>query len=359
MTLTNQNINDTPSVKKEKENILVIRLSAMGDVAMTVPVLRVLTATYSHLRVTVLTRGFFAPMFNGISRVSVYEADVDGVHSGVIGLCRLARDLRDIEIDKVADLHDVLRSNVLNSVFYLFGIPVQQIDKGRSEKKALSRENNKVFKQLKSTVQRYADVFDALGYPLDLKTHQFPRKEKLSEKIRDLVGSEPKKWLGIAPFAQHSSKAYSEDLMEKVLQKLSENSKIKVLFFGGGKEERQQLEIWAAKFPNAISIAGTLSLAEELALISNLDAMLSMDSGNGHMAAMLGIPVITIWGVTHPYAGFAPFSQPEENSLFPDLNQYPKIPTSIYGNKFPEGYENAIRSISPQTVLKKIEEVLF
>ena len=87
--------------------------------------------------------------------------------------------------------------------------------------------------------------------------------------------------------------------------------------------------------------------------------MLSMDSGNGHMAAMFGTPVITIWGVTHPYAGFAPFNQPESNSLLPDLTQYPKIPTSVYGNKYPEAYQNAIRSISPESVLKKIDEVLF
>jgi len=340
-------------------HILVIRLSAMGDVAMTVPVLQVLTATYPDLKVTVLTRGFFEPMFKGIPRVSVYEADVNGVHSGVLGLSRLAKEMRDIGIDKVADLHDVLRSNVLKSVFYMFGIPVKQIDKGRSEKKALTRENNKVFKQVKPTVQRYADVFDALGYRLDLNTYQFPSKEKISEKIRTLVGTEPKKWLGIAPFAQHNSKAYPADLMEEVLENLSENPKIKVLLFGGGKKEKQQLETWAAKFRNTINIAGKLTLAEELALISNLDTMLSMDSGNGHMAAMYGIPVISIWGVTHPYAGFRPFKQPENNSLLPDLNKYPKIPTSVYGNKFPEGYENAIRSISPKTVLKKIEAVLF
>jgi ADP-heptose:LPS heptosyltransferase len=360
MSQTSQNMNTiSSSAKNEKSHILVIRLSAMGDVAMTVPVLRVLTATYPHLKVTMLTRSFFEPMFKGIPRVSVYEADVNGMHSGVLGLGRLAKDLRDIGIDKVADLHDVLRSNILKSVFYMFGIPVKQIDKGRSEKKALTRENNKVFKQLKPTVQRYADVFEALGYPLDLNTHQFPEKEKLSEEIRNLVGTEPKKWLGIAPFAQHNSKAYPTDLMVEVLEQLSENPKIKVLLFGGGKKEKQQLATWAAKYNNTLSIAGKLTLAEELALISNLDAMLSMDSGNGHMAAMYGIPVITLWGVTHPYAGFRPFNQPTENNLLPDLNQYPKIPTSIYGNKFPEGYENAIRSISPQTVLKKIEEALF
>ncbi|SLK02614.1 glycosyltransferase family 9 protein [Salegentibacter salarius] len=355
---TSSRMGERPQAKGAS-HILVIRLSAMGDVAMTVPVLRVLTATYPYLKVTVLTRGFFEPMFKGIPGVSVYKADIKGVHSGVVGLCRLAKDLRDIGIDKVADLHDVLRSNVLKSVFYMFGIPVKQIDKGRNEKKALTRENNKIFKQLKPTIQRYADVFEALGYPIDLSSHQFPNKEKLSGKIRELVGTEPKKWLGIAPFAQHNSKAYPAGLMEEVLEELSENPKIKVLLFGGGEEETNQLENWSKKFKNTISIAGKLTLAEELALIDNLDAMLAMDSGNGHMAAMFGTPVITLWGVTHPYAGFAPFNQPESHSLLPDLTQYPKIPTSVYGNSYPEAYENAIGSISPESVLKKIDEVLF
>lgn len=357
MKKTSSPFGEMPQVEGAS-HILVIRLSAMGDVAMTVPVLRVLTATYPHLKVTVLTRGFFEPMFREIPGVSVYEADIKGMHSGVIGLCRLAKDLRDIGIDKVADLHDVLRSNVLKSVFYMFGIPVKQIDKGRNDKKALTRENNKIFKQLKPTVQRYADVFEALGYPIDLATHQFPEKEELSEKTVSLLSGEPKKLLGIAPFAQHNSKAYPADLMEEVLEKLSKSPKIKVLLFGGGVEEKKQLETWAKKF-KMLSVAGKFTFTEELTLISNLDAMLSMDSGNGHMAAMYGIPVINIWGVTHPYAGFAPFNQPSENSLLPDLHKFPKIPTSIYGNKFPEAYENAIRSISPQTVLKKIDEVLF
>ncbi|MGY5851251.1 glycosyltransferase family 9 protein [Salegentibacter sp. F14] len=346
-----------PQVKKT--HILVIRLSAMGDVAMVVPILRILTATYPDLKVTMLTRSFFKPMFQDIPNVSVYEADVSGVHQGVLGLSRLAKDLRDEGIDVVADLHNVLRSNVLKSVFFLFGIPVEQIDKGRKEKKALTREKNKIFKPLKSTHQRYADVFSNLGYPIDLDSHQFPIKKPLSENIKKIVGAEPIKWLGIAPFAQHSSKAYPFDLMEEVLKQLSQNPKIKILLFGGGEIEKTQLETWEKRFKNTMSVAGRLSFEEELALISNLDGMISMDSGNGHLAAMFGISVISIWGVTHPFAGFRPFKQPESNSLLPSREKYPYIPTSIYGQKYPDGYEDAIREISPEQILEKINELLF
>ena len=339
-------------------HILVIRLSALGDVAMLAPVLRVVSKTYPKLKMTLLTRAFFAPIFKDNPNVRIYEADVDGEHSGVFGLSRLAKDLRDQGIDAVADMHNVLRSNVLKSVFCLFGIPVKQINKGRSEKKALTAANNKVFKQLKATHERYADVFAELGYPIDLSLHEFPEKQKISANTREITGKNPLKWIGIAPFAQHNSKVYPLELMDEVLSLLNRSGKIQIFLFGGGKSEAEKLEGLSEKYERVSSLAGKLKFEEELALISNLDAMLSMDSGNAHLAAMYGIPVVTLWGVTHPYAGFKPYGQPMKNCLLPDLDKYPQIPTSIYGNKVPTGYEDVMRSITPELVVSKMNSVL-
>ena len=132
-----------------------------------------------------------------------------------------------------------------------------------------------------------------------------------------------------------------------------------ILLFGGGKHEENILNGISNKMgPSVVSVVGKLNFEEELVLLSNLDAMLSMDSGNGHLAANYGVPVITIWGVTHPHAGFAPFGQAPSRSLIPDREVYPLIPTSIYGNKFPEGYENAIATIPPLQIVDKIQELL-
>lgn len=335
-------------------HILVIRLSALGDVAMMVPVLRVVTATYPNLKITVLTRAFFAPVLKEIPNVGVFEADIKGLHAGIFGLYRLAKDLQNLGINAVADLHNVLRSKFLKFLFYFYGISVKQIDKGRAEKRLLISEKNKVFKELKSTHQRYADVFAELGYPIDLKNHQYPSKQKLSQKIREIIGTNFLKWVGVAPFAQHNTKVYPLDLMEEVLNKLNQSRKLKIFLFGGGKSETEKLDELASKYDNVISVAGKLRFEEELSLISNLDTMLSMDSGNAHLAAMYGVPVITLWGVTHPYAGFKAFGQPMENCILPDLQKYPKIPTSVYGNIVPEGYEDVMRSISPEKVVDKI-----
>lgn len=106
-------------------------------------------------------------------------------------------------------------------------------------------------------------------------------------------------------------------------------------------------------------MAGKIKFQQELQLISNLDVMLSMDSGNTHIAAMLGVKVITLWGATHPYAGFSPFNQPLENALVSDSNQFPKLPTSVYGNKKVKGYEDAMRTILPQTIVLKVKNVLL
>jgi ADP-heptose:LPS heptosyltransferase len=97
-------------------------------------------------------------------------------------------------------------------------------------------------------------------------------------------------------------------------------------------------------------------LEQELDIISNLKVMLSMDSSNGHMAAMLGVNVVTLWGVTHPSAGFAPFHQKVTNNILSDKDKYPKIPTSIYGNSYPKGYEFAMETIKVETIVKKVKE---
>lgn len=339
-------------MSKKPKHILVIRLSAMGDVAMVVPVLRAFTEQYPKVKLTVLTKSFFKPFFRDLKNVSILEADIKGKHKGVFGLYKLSKEIKKLDIDAIADLHNVLRSNILK--YFFFRKQFIQIDKGRAKKKALI--SGKKFQQLKTTHQRYADVFKTLGFSLDLTKPVFPKKSVLNQKLKLILGENPKKRIGIAPFAAHESKMYPLDLMKEVIKSLSKD--YKVVLFGGGTHEIDLLNGFENEFENTVNLAGKLTLDEELDIISNLDAMLSMDSGNAHIAAMLGIKVITIWGVTHPFAGFAPFNQPEDYMLLSNRNQYPKIPTSIYGNKYPEDYKEVLRSISPNVIIEKVVSII-
>lgn len=335
------------------KQVLVIRFSAMGDVAMMVPVLRAFTNQYPEIKITVLTRPFFAVFFKDLHNVSVFPVDFQGRHKGLLGLYKLASDLNDYRhFDAIADLHDVLRTKILKQ--FIKGSFFVTIDKGRKLKKALI--SGAFFKPLKSTHLRYADVFKTLGYPVNLSNPLFPDKYVLNKNIQRLIGIDSKKIIGIAPFAAHESKMYPIDLMKNVIEELSKESK--VLLFGGGEKEIEILQNIENSFENVVCVAGKISLNEELAIISNLDIMLSMDSGNAHLAAMLGVKVITIWGVTHPFLGFSPFHQPESYALLSDRAKFPKIPTSVYGNKYPKNYKEASRSIPPQTVVSKIKEVI-
>ncbi|MBZ4043607.1 glycosyltransferase family 9 protein [Flavobacterium hibisci] len=328
-----------------------MRLSAMGDVAMTVPVLRAFVKQYPTVKLTVISRPFFKPFFDGIPNLEFFVFDEKEKHKGFPGLLRLFRDLKKLQIDAFADLHNVLRSKVVSLLFALSGKKSATVDKGREGKKELTRAENKIFKQLPTMFERHAKVFEELGFPLDLSNPEFPEKAFLSAEITDLIGGNYQKLIGIAPFAQYDSKVYPVDLMQEVISKLAENKDQTILLFGGGKKEIEILDSLSKPFENVINVAGKIKFQQELQLISNLDVMLSMDSGNAHIAAMLGVKVVTLWGATHPYAGFLPFNQSLDNALTADRKQYPKLPTSVYGNKIVEGYENAMRTITAESIV--------
>ena len=344
--------------KNKPAHLLVIRLSALGDVAMTVPVLDAFSRQFPDVRITFLGRPFFKPLFRGLKNVEYYSAHLKDKHKGVRGLWKLYKELKELRFDAVIDLHNVLRTNVLKRYFGFTNIPFYQIDKGRKEKRELTRKQEKELTPLKSTFERYADVFRELGYNLDLEHASTKPRVELPSSLADRFGRDVLKWIGIAPFAAFEGKMYPIDKMEEVIRYFDASEKYRIFLFGAGRRENDILTPISKKYKNAINLIGAMTFQEELALISNLDLMLSMDSANGHLAALYGIPTVTIWGVTHPFAGFYPFRQDPDNALLADRSQFPFIPTSVYGNKFPKGYERAIGTTTPDQIIRKIEKVL-
>jgi ADP-heptose:LPS heptosyltransferase len=336
-----------------------MRLSAMGDVAMTVPVLRAFISQNRGIKITVISRPFFKPLFDTIPNVSFFPFDDKKRHKGFFGLLRLFQDLAALKIDAFADLHNVLRSKVVRTLFALSGKKTAFVDKARAEKAALTRSKNKIFKPLTTMFERHSKVFEELGFKVDLSNPIFPQKAVLDAEIIQLTGRIPiaveTKLIGIAPFAQYDSKVYPLDLMQEVIDKLADNSTHKILLFGGGKKEIELLDSLSKDKENVVNIAGKINFQQELQLISNLDVMLSMDSGNAHIAAVLGVKTITLWGATHPFAGFLPFNQPMENALVSDRNLFPKLPTSVYGNKKVEGYEDVMRTIDVDKIVSSVQ----
>ena len=339
--------------------ILVIRFSALGDVAMTVPVIYSLATQYPQHEVVVLSRAMMKPLFGRLpANVRFMNADLAGKHKGIGGLSKLFAELRSMHFDYVADLHNVLRSRYLRLRFLLLGVSVASICKGRKGKHALVRRRHKVLEMQQSSFRRYADVFSNLGFPLllDFTSIHGERRGEFSEieSVVSLKGSD--KWIGIAPFAKHAGKIYPLELQEQVVSHFAARADVKVFLFGGGKEEQELFEQWVSKYPTVTSMIGKLNLLTELNLISHLDVMLSMDSANMHLASLVNTPVVSIWGATHPYAGFMGWKQLPENTVQLDLVCRP---CSVYG-QIPcfRGDYACLSQLMPQRVIEKIERII-
>lgn len=340
------------------KRLLIIRLSAMGDVALTVPVIHSLARQNADLRITVLTRQHFGPMFDWMpANVEVMGIDTSKV-KGVVGLERLYRQLSQRKFDAVADLHDVLRTKYLRTRFRLAGKQVGVIDKGRRQKKALIAHGAD-HDALPLTTDRYVDVLRSMGFDfqLDFERAFDPRHEQFGP-VERRVGRKPRdqRWVGIAPFAAHDGKVYPLGQMRRVAELLAADG-CRVLLFGAGQKERQVLDEWAT-VAGIDSVCGTMGgLHNEMLLMSELDCMVAMDSANMHLAALVGTPVVSIWGATHPKAGFTPWLQPADRIVQRD--DLPCRPCSVYGNKPCQwGDLRCMTGIAPETVAERVKRVM-
>ena len=316
------------------KKILAYRFSAFGDVAMIVPVLKEFLAQNPDTEIVFVSRKNFADLFDGIERLTFRGVNLDD-YKGFLGLRKLALKLKkEFNPHFVADLHNVLRTKILSFFFK----KTSTLDKGRAEKKLLTRKENKVKKPLKPTTERYADVFRKLGFNLKL-SHQLPKN------------SQQKSGIGFAPFAQHEGKMLPIEKSLELVKTLSKNHQ--VYLFGGGKREVEVLSKWEQDLENVTCLAGKLSLKEELNKIAELKLMISMDSANMHLASLVGTRVVSVWGATHYFAGFLGYGQSENDII--EITDLECRPCSVFGDKpcYRRDYA-CLNQIEISEILKKI-----
>ncbi|MDR6463759.1 ADP-heptose:LPS heptosyltransferase [Chryseobacterium sediminis] len=320
--------------------ILAYRFSAFGDVAMTVPVFREFLEQNPGVEIIMVSRKNFEALFAGIPNVTFKGIDLDD-YKGLFGLRKLSNELiREFNPDCIANLHDVIRTKVLDRIYRRKGLKVFKIDKGKEEKEHLTDVWNLEKVQLQKTVERYADVFRKMGF-----------KVELSHQLRPT--SEQKSGIGFAPFAQHKGKMLPLEKSYELVRILAQ--KHTVYFFGGGKKETETLERWESEIPNTKNLAGKLNLTEELTHIAGLELMISMDSANMHLASLVGTRCVSIWGATHPYAGFLGFGQREEDVV--QVKDLTCRPCSVFGDK--ECYRGDWACLEEFNIQKVIDRVNF
>ena len=345
------------------EHILIIRFSALGDVAMLVPVVYSLAMQYPHLRITVLSRGFARAFFDNLApNVGFMEADQKREFNGITGLNALYRRLKAKHFTTIADMHGVLRTHYLRARFSLDRFRVAHINKHQTGKGRLSRHRNRRQTQQPSSFQSYADVLARLGYPVKLEFKSvFPPVGGNLRSLADTTLHEKKsfeKWIGVAPFAIYQGKTLQPEKTETVIRTLlHKHPNARLFLFGAGKKEREYFTRWCADMPRCTNASASLhGLRQELILISHLDLMVSMDSANQHLASLVGVPVVSVWGATHPCSGYLGWGQTIGNVVQVDL---PCRPCSTYGNKpCARGDWACLKGITPEMVVEKVENVL-
>lgn len=334
--------------------VLVIRLSAIGDVAMTIPIIYSVAAANPQDSFTVLTQTFLMPLFiHHPPNLNVMGVDTKTTEKSFFGFLRYAMMLRKYKFDKVIDLHNVIRSRMVDFIFRFNRKKVFVMDKNRKERRQITSLPPKEIYPLLPVTERYAEVFRMAGFQFEETFTSIYAHHPVDETvIEKMVGIKTGRWIGIAPFARHEGKIYPPEKMEQIVSALSEQEDVSVFLFGGYGKEEKILSQWAGKYKKTTSVAGRYLLDKELALISKLDVLVSMDSANMHFASLVGTKVISIWGATHPYAGFYGYHQQEELAVQVDL---PCRPCSIYGNKPCYRKDWAcMQEITPQQVLHKI-----
>lgn len=345
--------------------VIAVRFSALGDVAMTIPVLYSACLCYPLTRFVMVTRPQMTGMFvNAPANLVVVGVDTKtGQYAGLSGMRRLMADLAaQYSPSALIDLHDVLRTKALRLFARMRGLKVATINKGRSHKRALTRRYAKVMLPLTSSRARYREAFYKAGYPIDLKFDGLYGDGGHAPDADYAAITAPKpqglNWVGIAPFAAHEGKIYPLDKMERVIAMVAERGDCRIFIFGGGGREQEVAEGWEAKYPGVTSLAGKrYGFKAELALLSHIDVIATMDSANMHLAALTRTPTISVWGATHFYCGFKGWRQSEGDMVQLPL---PCRPCSVFGNKkCYRGDMLCLTGIRPDAIYDKIAAKLM
>lgn len=347
--------------KAEPRTVLVTRFSALGDVAMTIPVIYGACAANPAVRFVVLTKRVPGGLFLHRPPNLIVETVDLSAYSGIAGLRRLYSELKKIYgFDAFVDLHDVLRTKILRLLARMDGIPVACIDKGRRARRALTRKKNKTLIPLEPVMKRYREAFGTLHINVAESFRSlFPSGMADPALFASLSGPKRpgERWIAVAPFAAHKGKIYPLELLEKVVATLAARENTKIFMFGAGKEEAARIASIAGDRPNIVNAAAEAAgMTAELALMSNCDVMLAMDSANMHMASLVGLPTVSIWGATHPYTGFYGFRQDPADAVQLDMVCRP---CSVFGNRpcLRADY-HCLSGIPPQLVVSRVDAKL-
>jgi ADP-heptose:LPS heptosyltransferase len=339
---------------------LIVRYSQIGDVLILIPLVFSLGKQYPDDEFTVLTNPKFAGLFKQMPpNVSLYPMTYRKKRIPLRGLVHLFnRYLLLLKIslsnkyDKVALLQNGTFEDQLQRLFSIRKSKIAGIDLtdflSKEKFKIASPDSPSLFDLFIRTLSQLD--YTGLKNEFDFSFYtQSDRRNNLLEKCNI---KKNKQLIGLAPFSRLKAKMYSLDKMEEIIRFYHQKENIGVLILGGGRDEKFQAESWEEKYPGIVSLVDALSFDEEITLISACSLVLSMDSANMHLASFVGVPVVSIWGPSHPKLGYYPVNQDINNAVQKEL---PCRPCSFWGeNPCANANKYECMNIAPEIIIEKI-----
>ena len=342
---------------KPLRNVLVMRLSVLGNVAMTIPVLYPVCKANPDTRFIMLTKMWPATMFHDRpANLKVVDFDVKGNHSGLFGLLKLSAQLYKLyDIDAVADLHNVSGTKIIDTYMMARGAKVARLDREQSKRKALTTHRSN--EPVTPIHQRYRNVFTKLGFEApDTFTHLYDGRDWPESPIV-MDKKEGQRWIAISPFSSHENKTYPLEKMEQVIAELTKHENYWVFLMGGGKAEKIALRQIARKYKNVVSMAEVKhKFIDEYALFAKCDLMLTMESANMHLASLVDLQAMTIWGPTSPACGYLGYNQIVEDDIQLDMDCRPCSITGDKQCKFKD--YRCLKNIDPMDIARRVVEAV-
>jgi ADP-heptose:LPS heptosyltransferase len=319
-------------LQEEIKNILIIRLSSLGDVLLTTPVVRALKKKYEKAEIDFLVK----PQYSDAVKYNAYLREV--IEYSVSNPKETIKLLKQKKYDLVVDLQNNLRSGKIRKSLkiksYVFHKP-------NFEKFMLVHFKKNYFGGVFPIPFRYAQSIK--GLTLDEEGLDLFLPHEIKPELK-----EGKNYIGFCPGSKHFTKMYPAEYFIE-LGKMLRAEGFEIVIFGG-KDDTDVCRKVSEGIPDSINLCNANELLKTAVNIKLCKAVICNDSGLMHTAAAVKIPVIAIFGSTVKEFGFVPFGV---KNIILENNSLSCRPCSHIGrDKCPKKHFDCMRKLTPGWVFE-------
>jgi len=329
--------------------ILIIRLSSIGDIILTTPLLRSIRKTYPDAFITYITKKQYAGLLADSPFIN--ELIAFDKSEGFRGLRKIKQRLRDHHFDACLDIHKNWRSWFLR--FGLGAGVITTYPKYIIRRALLVRLKINLYKHVKPVYLRYFEAARKLGVSYDGEGSEIHFPNAATDKVTGILSSIGYQFktplVVICPGATYLNKKWKSEGFASTARYLMKERSAFIIIHGGRDDKELCEGIVAMIGTGSFSLAGTLSLPESAALLKLSTIVIANDSGLLHLAQSQKRPVVGIYGPTTRELGFFPIEQ-KSTVVETTLSCRPCTPKGL--NYCPRVHFRCMNDITPEMVIE-------